>query len=154
MRLLWRLSLIGGILFPLARGTAGFGLGLAAGCVQATQTYPVVSAPDAPSLAGLAGSLSVELIEGGQRLLVLQLERLPPPERIAPGLREFVVWLEDSRGGEVKIGTLHYDRAHRSGNLLATTELSAFTVRVTGERDAHAVEPSGVLLAERRVVIN
>ena len=132
----------------------GIALGLAAGCVQASQTYPVVSHADSPSLSGLSGSISVERIEGGQRLLVLALERLPPPERIAPGLREFVVWLEDARGGEVKIGTLRYDREHHSGNLLATTELRAFTVRVTGERDGQTATPRGVLLAERRVVIN
>ncbi len=134
--------------------SCGIALGFAVSCVQATQTYPVVSRADTPSLSGLSGSISVERIEGGLRLLVLSLERLPPPERIAPGLREFVVWLEDARGGEVKIGTLRYDRAHHSGNLLATTELTAFTVRVTGERDGRAAAPSGVLLAERRVVIN
>ncbi|HVZ33968.1 MAG TPA: hypothetical protein VG963_16185 [Polyangiaceae bacterium] len=134
--------------------TAWSALGLAPGCVQAIQTYPVVAQAAAPSASGLSGSISVERIEGGQRLLVLSLERLPPPERIAPGLREFVVWLEDARGGEVKIGTLHYDRAHHSGNLLATTDLTAFTLRVTGERDGQITAPSGVLLAERRVVIN
>jgi hypothetical protein len=144
--------------------------------MQATQTYALVLHPQngGPSGAssasssaepgphealrdaapGMVGSLSVEHIEGGQNLVVLQLEQLPPPERIAPGLREFVVWLEDPRGGEVNLGTLRYDRANHSGNLLATTDLSAFTVRVTGERDARAVEPAGVLLAERRVVSN
>ncbi|MDB4972323.1 MAG: uncharacterized protein JWN48_664 [Myxococcaceae bacterium] len=153
---------------------------LGAGCAQATQTYALILHPLGEPSAAVSGtdkhaqasdmaqarpsrgdespkpvgSLSVERIEGGQRLVVLQLDQLPPPERIAPGLHAFVVWLEDPRGGEVKVGTLHYDRAHRSGNLLATTELSAFTVRVTGERDDRASEPSGVLLAERRVVPN
>jgi hypothetical protein len=136
-----RLSWIGGAL-----------LGLASACVQATQTYALAHHPEAPP--SMVGSLSVERIEGGQRLVVLQLDRLPPPERIAPGLREFVVWLEDPRGREVKVGKLHYDREHQSGNLLATTELSAFTVRVTGERDDQGGRPSGVLLAERRVVTN
>lgn len=153
----------------------------AVGCMQATQTYSLVlhpqdgaqggtrsgaesgplcsraeppCAPSPGAASGMVGSLSVERIEGGQHLVVLQLEQLPPPERIAPGLREFVVWLEDPRGGEVNVGTLRYDRASHSGNLLATTGLSAFTVRVTGERDARAAEPAGVLLAERRVVTN
>src|SRR4051812_36672759 len=86
----------------------------APGCMQATQTYALVlhpqnaaqsgvgtrdatQAPGAdaaqPAAAGMVGSLSVERIEGGQHLVVLRLEQLPPPERIAPGLREFVVWL-------------------------------------------------------------
>jgi hypothetical protein len=127
-------------------------LGLSsASCMQATQTYPLRVHPVE---GDMVGSLSVERIEGGQRLVVLQLAQLPPPERIAPGLREFVVWLEDPRGGEVNVGTLRYDRANHSGNLLATTDLRTFTVRVTGERDARTAEPAGVLLAEQRVVTN
>ncbi|HEX5659591.1 MAG TPA: hypothetical protein VFX59_20485 [Polyangiales bacterium] len=122
---------------------------LALGCMQAAQTYALrSSSPD------VTGQVSIERIEGGQKLVVLQLEQLPPPERLAPGLREYVVWLQDPRGAAVKVGTLDYDRAHQSGNLLATTDLPAFTVRVTGERDANTSQPSGVLLAERNVLTN
>ena len=117
-------------------------------CVRASQTYSLVPKSAA---ADAVGSLSIERIEGGQRLVVLSLEGLPPPERIAPGIREFVVWLETPEGQKVNLGTLRYDRDHRSGNLLATTDLAAFTVRVTGERSGQAAEPTGVLLAERRV---
>ena len=151
----------------LARGLASTAsvCALAGGCAHATQTYALVlhraAAPstqsgraDKAGTEDMVGSLSVERIQSGQRVVVLQLTQLPPPERIAPGLREFVVWLEDGRGAEINLGTLHYDRAHHSGNLLATTELSAFTVRVTGERDARTAAPRGVLLAERRVVLN
>jgi hypothetical protein len=121
------------------------------GCMQAAQTYAL--APHSPA-QGTTGSLSVERIEGGQRLVVLQLAQLPPPERLAPGLREYVVWLEDPHGAEVKVGTLDYDRTRQSGNLLATTDLPTFTVRVTGERDANTTQPTGVLLAEHSVVTN
>jgi hypothetical protein len=119
------------------------------GCMQAAQTYALKS-----SAPEVTGQVSVERIEGGRRLVVLQLEQLPPPERIAPGLREYVVWLQDPHGGAVKVGTLDYDRAHQSGNLLATTDLPAFTVRVTGERDANTSQPTGVLMAERNVLTN
>ena len=162
MRLLSRLPAIGVI--SLATTLAS-----ASGCARATQTYTMLSptqrgpsgeafsepASPAPGTAALpqwVGSLSVERIQGGQRVVTLQLNQLPPPERIAPGLRAFVVWLEDPRGRKVKVGTLHYDRTHQSGNLLATTALADFTVRVTGERDDRISAPSGVLLAERRVV--
>ena len=162
MRLLSRLSAIGAI--SLATTLAS-----ATGCARAMQTYTML-APEPRGPSGeadgissssrahgtdhLVGSLSVERIQGGQRVVTLQLNQLPPPERIAPGLRAFVVWLEDPRGRKVKVGTLHYDRMHHSGNLLATTGLAAFTVRVTGERDDQTSAPSGVLLAERRVVPN
>lgn len=183
MRLLPRLSFVVSLVRETARlepALLRVGLGASAlcalvgtqACMQATQTFALVlhpsaahqpssSADGAPGSASagelpskMVGSLSVERIEGGQRLVVLQLEQLPPPERIAPGIREFVVWLEDSKGSEVRVGTLRYDRASHSGNLLATTDLRDFTVRVTGERDARAAQPTGVLLAERRVVTN
>jgi hypothetical protein len=130
------------VVFVVAGAVAG------SACARATQTYPLLSQGAAQQAVG---SLSVERIEGGQRLVVLQLDRLPPPERIAPGVREFVVWLEEPHGKRVNVGTLRYDRDRHSGNLLATTELSTFTVRVTGERNGQAMEPSGVILAERRV---
>jgi hypothetical protein len=123
-------------------------------CMQAAQTYALVRSTHSAQAPNMTGSFSVERIEGGQRLVVLQLQQLPPPERLGPGLREYVVWLQDARGGEVKAGTLDYDRAHQSGNLLATTDLATFTVRVTGERDANGSQPSGVLLAERSVLTN
>jgi hypothetical protein len=161
MRLLSRLSAIGAISLATL-------LASASGCARATQTYTMLApeprgpaalgarepgraSTEANSLGQMVGSLSVERIQGGQRVVTLQLNQLPPPERIAPGLRAFVVWLEDPRGRKVKVGTLHYDRLHHSGNLLATTGLAAFTVRVTGERDDSTSAPSGVLLAERRV---
>jgi hypothetical protein len=100
------------------------------------------------------GQLSVESTRSGQRVLVVQLTELPPPERIASGLTEFVVWIEDGRGRRVKAGTLRYDRARHAGNLLATTDLSAFTVQITGERSEDVSAPSDVLVAERRVSPN
>jgi hypothetical protein len=121
------------------------------GCVQATQSYPLRS-----KLAegGVTGSMSVERVEGGQRLVVVQLSELPPPERIGPGLKEFVVWLSAPSGKAERAGALSYDRAHQSGSLFATTNLATFTLQVTGERDLGAIAPSEVLLAERKVSTN
>src|SRR6185312_2047752 len=114
----------------------------------ATQTFPLVLSPKlgshAQSRASTAaantsfalgtgkkagephGSVSVERIENGQRVVLLQVEQLPPPELLGPGVHAFVVWLDDQHGGEVNLGTLHYDRQRHSGNLLATTGLAAF----------------------------
>jgi hypothetical protein len=121
------------------------------GCVQAAQSYPLRSALPETSVTG---SFSVERVEGGQRLVVVQLSELPPPERIGPGLKEFVVWLSSPSGKAERAGALAYDRAHQSGSLFATTHLPSFTLRVTGERDLAASAPSDVLLAERQVSTN
>lgn len=129
--------------------TSGFALGLLlASCVQASQTYPLITTPRA---SGCSGRVQVENVEGGKTLFVVELEQLPPPRAFASELTEFVVWLEDPQGGQVKAGTLRYDPARRAGNLLGTTRLHAFTVRVTGERHANSDTPSDVVLASRKV---
>jgi hypothetical protein len=121
-------------------------------CVQAAQSYALHSALDQAAMA--SGTLSVERVEGGQRLVVVQLSELPPPERLGPGLKEFVVWLAAPSGQAENAGALSYDREHQSGSLFATTSLATFTVKVTGEREPGARTPSAVLLAERKVVTN
>ncbi|HEX6246146.1 MAG TPA: hypothetical protein VFZ61_34720 [Polyangiales bacterium] len=126
--------------------------GLGAACIQAAQRYPLKSA--LVEAAATTGTLSVERVEGGQRLVVVQLSELPPPERIGPGLKQFVVWLSSPSGQHQNAGTLEYDREHQSGSLLATTNLGTFTVTVTGERDPGVRTPSAVRLAERKVSTN
>jgi hypothetical protein len=123
----------------------------AVSCVQAAQSYPLRSKL---AEASVTGSMSVERVEGGQRLVVVQLSELPPPERVGPGLKEFVVWLSAPSGKAQRAGALAYDRAHQSGSLFATTNLVNFTLQVTGERDLAASAPSDVLLAERKVSTN
>ncbi len=126
-------------------------LAVLSGCVQAAQSYPLRSKlPDAT----VTGSLSVERVEGGQRLVVVQLSELPPPERIGPGLKEFVVWLSSPSGKAQRAGSLSYDRSRQAGSLFATTPMANFTIQVTGERDPAARAPSEVLLAERKVSTN
>ena len=122
-----------------------------AACGAPEQRYPLVSAhPGQP----VSGSVQVERIEGGERLVVVELSKLPPPERLASGLRTFAVWLQEEGSAPVLAGTLRYDREQQSGNLMATTPSKAFTLRVTGERQSKPDSPSEMLVAERRVVIN
>jgi hypothetical protein len=133
--------------FRPAERCASLGLVLAA-CVGATSSYPLTPAQAA---SGLSGVVQVEQVEGGRTLLVVEVRDLPPPEHFASGLTEFDVWLSDSQGREVKLGSLRYDRARLLGNLLGKTKLRAFTVRVTGERDSQAQTPSDVIVASRKV---
>jgi hypothetical protein len=98
--------------------------------------------------------VQIERIEGDERLFAVELEGLAPPESWQPEARLFLVWVQDLRGRTVKLGPLSYDRARRAGSLQGTAgqlEFSAFTVRVTAERDARTTVPSRVLLAERHV---
>ena len=120
-------------------------------CIQASQRYPLVTGESAH---GATGSLEVERIEGGQKLVMIELDKLAPPERIGTGMHEFVVWVEGEDGSRVRAGVLRYDRARKAGNLMATTQLPRFTVRVTGETKADVTTPSSVLLAERTIDLN
>jgi hypothetical protein len=123
-----------------------------AGCVQSSQNYPLRSA--LAGAQGVRGSVSVERVEGGQRLVAVELHELPAPERLGPGLTEFVLWLKAPSGSYRKAGALAYDRTQRSGSLLATTTLAAFTLQVTGERGPGVTGPSDVLLTEREISID
>jgi len=125
-------------------------LGLS-GCSQASQRYPLVTGTDAQ---GATGSLEVERIEGGEKLVMIELDKLVPPERLGAGMREFVVWVIAEDGSRVRAGVLRYDRSRQAGNMMATTKLPRFTVQVTGERNASPATPSSVLLAERKIVLN
>lgn len=120
-------------------------------CSGPSQRYPLETSGVGGASSAVSGSLQVERIEGGQRLVIVELDALPPPERVAQGGSEYVVWLEDGQGNSVRAGTLRYDRGSRSGNLLATTALSAFTVRVTAESTPSSQNAHSVLVAERRV---
>jgi hypothetical protein len=97
------------------------------------------------------GSVSVERMEGGQHLVAVELHELPAPERLRPGLTDFVLWLKAPSGSYAKAGPLQHDRAQRSAKLLATTTLTAFTLQVTGERGAGLDAPSDVLLTQREI---
>jgi hypothetical protein len=124
---------------------------LAGGCVQYASTYALTTNARAHDLRG---QVQVERVEGNRVLVVVELSRLAPPEQFASGLTEFVVWLEDPHGARVNAGTLRYDRARKSGSMLATTPWHAFTMRVTGERDPRVDKPSDVVLASRQLAID
>jgi hypothetical protein len=121
-------------------------------CVQASQNYAFSPAAGGPG--PWRGSVQIERIEGDQRLFALRFDDLPPPEAWGPDQREFLVWLLDREGRTVKLGPLRYDRARRTGDLLGAVgglTFSAFTVKVTAERDTKASVPGPKVLSEREV---
>lgn len=110
--------------------------------------YAVVGSPRA---AGTDGLLQLEEIEGGNRMLTLVLDHLPPPSRLAEGMTAYAVWVVPANGTPTKAGNLEYDEDARQGRLMATTPHAQFTLKVTAEADGTAVTPSDVLVADREV---
>ncbi|MFW5876288.1 MAG: hypothetical protein ACOCXM_06090 [Myxococcota bacterium] len=110
--------------------------------------YAIVGTARAPSADGTA---TVEQIEGGNSLVTVQMEHLPPPDRLGEGLKMYMVWFEDSNQPAVRAGGLGFDEDKREGSMMATTPLNKFVVKVTAEKSLNVSTPSEVVVAKRKV---
>lgn len=111
--------------------------------------FPVVGTPRS---AGTDGMVTVEQIEGGNYLVLVEVQHLPPPERVSEGASTYVVWIKPEDGGAVKAGRLDYDPDERTGTVRATTPAGGrFTVLITAEADDTTAEPSEVVVVQREV---
>lgn len=110
--------------------------------------YAVVGSPLASATDGL---LQVETIEGGQQMLTLVLDRLPPASRMAEEATVYVGWLVSGEDVTTSVGALEYDAETRQGRLTATTSLTTFTLVVTAEASATPSSPSDRIVADRFV---
>lgn len=120
----------------------------AVGCGGGVWTYPVEGTPRDP---GAEGTIQVERIEGDSRLVTLSLRHLAPPGRLGSGLTTFVVWLRDVHGRSIEASVIEYSAGSRTGRATATTSMPSFTVLVTAEQDAHAAQPSAIVVFSHRV---
>ncbi|MGE0790539.1 MAG: hypothetical protein AB7S26_32980 [Sandaracinaceae bacterium] len=124
------------------------GLASVAGCGGGSWSYSVVGTARDP---GAEGTLQIERIEGGNRLVTASLSHLSPPARLGDGLTEVVMWFRDERGHSTKAGRVEYDEGSRTGRATATTPLTRFSVVITVERDFEVVEPSENVLFRQDV---
>jgi len=120
---------------------------LSTGCGGGS-SYSVIGTPRAPDADG---TVSVEGIEGGNRLVKIQLQHVPPPSRLGAGLTVYVVWFTASGQAPVKAGLLSFDEGARRGSLMATTPLRNFSLRITAERDASGASPGETTILERQI---
>ena len=119
---------------------------LASGCGGPAE-YALAGSPRA---AGADGLISVEEIEGGNRLVTVSVDHLPPATRLGEELTTYVVWFVGN-GGAVKAGQLVYAEDTRQGQMHATTPLREFTLKITAERAADVAAPSDVVVADRQI---
>lgn len=113
-----------------------------------TQEFAVIGQHEA---ASADGTVRVEEAGGGNHLVTIHLENLPPPERLAPGSTAYVVWFVASNATPVKAANLDYDSDTRVGDAMATTPLSSFEVRITAERSTAVASPSDKVALTKRV---
>ncbi len=101
--------------------------------------------------AGADGTIQVEEIEGGNRMVTLTIQHLAPPDRLGSGMTQYSVWFVRAGAQPQRAGNLEYDADARQGTMMATTPMTRFTVKITAEADGNAVAPSDVVVADREV---
>jgi hypothetical protein len=120
----------------------------AVGCGGGSWSYNVVGTQRDP---GAEGTMQVERIEGGNRLVTVSLRHMTPPERLGSGLSTYVMWFRDPRGQSTKASLLGYDPGSRTARATATTPLASFAVIITAERSGQVIEPSENVIFNQRV---
>lgn len=120
---------------------------------------PACGSPEFPvtgteRAAGADGMIRLEELDGGNVLVEIEMEHLPPPSRLGQGLTTYVVWFTPQGGQPQKAGALGYDDDNRSGRMTATSPQSAFEVVISAERGINVTNPSDIVVARRRVNVN
>ena len=118
------------------------------GCGGGSWSYNVVGSSRDP---GAEGTIQVERIEGGNRLVTVSLSHMTPPERLGSGMTTFILWFRDARGHSTKASVLAYDPDSRTARATATTPTSRFQAIVTVERNGNASEPGQNVIFTQRI---
>jgi hypothetical protein len=125
--------------------------GLLAACAttMAGTTVPLAASQDIPAAVG---TVDHGVTDNNNTRLRIDVKHLAPPGRVSPGATTYVVWAEpDFAGGRpLNLGALQVDESLQ-GSMEATTALQSFTVFVTAEPSATAMEPKGARLLSARV---
>jgi hypothetical protein len=123
--------------------------GLLAAC-GGTLEYEAISSPLAP---GAEASIEANVQkEQNQTVVELEIEHLPPAERVHAGSEHYVAWYRRDRGEQwTRLAGLHYEEDEREASLRASVPETEFDLWVTTESDLEAVSPSPSLVFEQRV---
>lgn len=91
---------------------------------------------------GADGQLRVEELDGGNYQVNISVSNLLPPARVNEELTTYVVWIQPSEQTPQRVGTLNYDADERTGEMMATTAITAFQVVVSAEVAPDVATPS------------
>ena len=113
-------------------------------------TYKVASSAKAP---GSDATIKAD-ISKDQHLTHLKVDavNLPPPERVTPGTRIFIIW--SRRGPDQnweRVGNLRYDASGREGLFDGTVPEVNFDLQITVEKDDGAASPSTDMVFSQHV---
>jgi hypothetical protein len=131
---------------PLTLVLALLGLALAA-CGGPT-VYALVGTARS---VGTDGTVEVEPTDGGNFMVTVSLNHLPPPDRLGDGMTTYVVWFIRDGVAPALAGALNFDPEERNGTMMATTPYSQFRIRVTAEETRDVASPSEIIVADQLV---
>ena len=97
------------------------------------------------------GDIRIEKIDKGQRLVVVQMDHLPPPSEIEPELEYYVVWFSEVGELPTPQATLEYDREKRVGRASIPTALREVDVQITAEQSESPSQPSDLIVASQKI---
>lgn len=97
------------------------------------------------------GDIRIEKLDKQQILIAVQLDHLPPPGQIEPGLTHYVVWF--SAVGELPTPqqALEYDSETRTGRASIPTSMRKLDVQITAEASESPIRPSDLIVASQKV---
>lgn len=99
---------------------------------------------------GTDGRVEVDEIDGGNSMVTIELEHLPPPGRLTESATCYIAWFQ--LAGQVnKAGVMEYDDGDRTATVMATTPENEFTVIVTAESTTDVAAPSDYVVARQAV---
>jgi hypothetical protein len=112
--------------------------------------YEAISSPRAP---GADASITADVQKDQhQTELRLEIDNLPPAERVDAGSQHYVAWYRhDEKEAWKRIAGLNYEADEREATLQTAVPETSFELWVTTEKDLEAVSPSPKLVFEQRI---
>jgi hypothetical protein len=115
-----------------------------------TLTYKIASSAKAPG----SDALIKADVSKDQHLTKIHVDatNLPPPERVIPGTRIFIIWTRKNAEAQwARAGNLQYNVSGREGLFDGTVPEIDFDLQVTVEKDDNAASPSTDMVFSQHV---
>lgn len=115
---------------------------LGSGCATPLRLEPTTRSPSTDAWLTVTGD------ENNNSVISIKVEHLPPPARLGPDLKTYVVWVLSTDGAFVANVGMLYVNEEQKGSMSTTTPLREFLVRITAEQGGAAMNPSSTVVVE------
>ena len=95
-----------------------------------------------PNAPAASGELTTEEGDNGNLKLAIEVKHLAAPEKVQPGAKAYVVWVEAAGATPQNVGALRLDEDN-TGRLDTTTPHHRFNLAITAEEEPTTALPKG-----------